>query len=198
MPRVAALILFAALLALPATAQLPTNPSASLTLGGLPATVNANETAAILRVPVTLQMDNLACVGPGPFAFTVQLSTMVDGNATDATATVDPTLTFTVPGGLTTIQGYSQTVDATLVVRHVHNAGDAATFGGMLMAKLPAGGCTSVATVPGAQAQGNFTVRFTSPPDVVPANKSQSQPGVGLGVLAVAVVAVALLLRRRA
>ncbi|MHB8633069.1 MAG: hypothetical protein ACYDBQ_03750 [Thermoplasmatota archaeon] len=192
-------ILLVALLAalLPASAQAP-SPTATLTLSGVPVSAHSNATAAILDLQVTLTLGSMACVGPGPFDFPVSITAALANGSRYADVQARPaSLDFTVPPGVASVQSFTQTLPASLVVRHT-TITQPTTAMGTVTATLPsgAGGCTGTGPTPGAMATGNYSVQFTAPPGVRNGPAGPTQPGLELGLLAVALVAVALVLRR--
>lgn len=193
-----------ALLAIPAaTAQsLPgATPTASVTLAGIPpGAPHVNGTSHAFDVQVTLELANLACAGQGNIVFPVQLEAKV-GNGTGAMAEPKPaTLEFQVPPGVQFVQGYSQTLPATLVVTRTSAANQQATVSGTLTATLSAAssGCSGAGGVPSASATTNFTVVFDLPKGVQPADTGDQMPGPEAGLFVAALGALAIALRRRA
>ena len=196
--RVLPVLALAALLAAPAAAQVPLAPAtASLTIEGLPSGVReANATTHVIDLQVTLTLANLFCAGQGNLVFPVTLEAAVNG-----TATAEPkpaTLEFQVPAGVQTIQGYSQTLPATLVVNRAGDVGDATTAAGTVTATLNAAssGCVGNGT-PTASASGNYTVQFNLPPGVAPKDRGEQMPGPAFGLLALAIAALAMARRSK-
>jgi hypothetical protein len=182
------------LLALPVHAQVPA-AGGTLAIQGLPASVNSNQTQAVVPFTVQISLNQGTCVGgSGQF----QVSLTASKSSGNATVEVQPaTLTFQVPQSQTLAAGYTSSGGAVLVVkpglvRENVTVPVTVKATSTIACSLPVGMGTTL------NAEGASTLKFVPVSEEVRNGPTEAMPGLEVPALLAIVALAAFAARRKA